>query len=62
MSFAGAQAYWTLHQNDVLIERAKKRYDAPKNSEIIIETGPSVPQIIIPGGKWYNSRLERATR
>lgn len=60
--FAAAQAYWTLHQNTVMIERAKMRYETPKNDAIIIERGPSIPTIVIPGGDWYNSRLQRASR
>lgn len=60
--FGAAMAYWTLHQNDVMIERAKKRYETPKNSAIIIQTGPSVATITIPGEAWYNSRLQRASR
>jgi hypothetical protein len=60
--FAGAQAYWTLHQSDVLLERAKKRYDAPKDSGIIIETGPSNMSIVIPGARWLDSQLQKDER
>lgn len=58
--FGGAQSYWTLHQSDVMIERAKKRYETPKNNEIIIQTGPCVATIVIPGEAWFNSRLQIA--
>lgn len=55
--FAGAQAYWTNHQADVIIERLKKRYESPKDSGIIVETGPAVHSIVIPGKSWMDSKL-----
>lgn len=60
--FGGAQAYFTLHQSDVLIERAKLRYEIPQNNEIIIEKGPSVQTIIIPGQAWFDSKMQRVAR
>lgn len=60
--FAGAMAYWTLHQNDVLIERAKKRYEQPNSGHIIIEHGPSVQTIVIPGRAWMDKGLARGAR
>jgi hypothetical protein len=60
--FGGAQAYWTLHQGDVLIERAKIRYSKPEDSKIIIEHGPSVQTIVIPGKQWLDRQLQRSAR
>ena len=57
--FAAAQSYWTLHQNTVMIERAKMRYESPKDSGIVVMTGPAVQTIVIPGAKWYDSMLQR---
>ena len=51
--FAAAQAYFTLHQRDVMAERAKKRYDSPEDSELFIERGPAVLQTVIGGGKFW---------
>lgn len=55
--FADAQAYWTMNQSSVMIERAKLRYESPKDSGIVIETGPSVQTIVIPGREWFDSRM-----
>jgi hypothetical protein len=52
--FAGAQAYWTLHQNDTLMERARTRYIQPMDSDILIEYGPSTNKIEIPGAKLWD--------
>ena len=60
--FAAAMSYFTLHQSDVMVERLKKRYETPKDSGIIIETGPSIQTIVIPGRSWYDSKLQRAAR
>ena len=57
--FAAAMAYWTLHQADCLVERAKKRYDPPENNKIIVDFGPAGNTIEIPGGKWWDSMLLR---
>jgi hypothetical protein len=60
--FSAAMAYWTLHQNDVMIERAKKRYETPQNNAIIIQKGPSVQTVVIPGREWYESKMQRDAR
>ena len=60
--FACAMAYWQMHQSDVFSDRAKKRYDNPKESKIIIETGPSTQTIVIPGKQWLDRQLQRAYR
>ena len=51
--FAAAMSYFTLHQWDVMAERMKKRYDAPNESEFVIEHGPAVFTTTIGGDrKW----------
>jgi hypothetical protein len=55
--FADAQAYWTMNQSSVMIERAKMRYESPKDSGIVIMHGPAVQTIEIPGAKWFESRM-----
>jgi hypothetical protein len=60
--FAAAMAYWQMHQADVFSERSKKRYESPNDSRIIIETGPCVPSIVIPGESWYERHLQRMAR
>src|SRR5208337_3470553 len=55
--FGGAQAYFTMHRHDVMAARMKKRYDAPSGEGIIIEKGPSVPTITIPGSKRWSEHL-----
>jgi hypothetical protein len=57
--FGAAMAYWTLHQADCLVERAKSRYDPPENNKIIVDFGPASNIIEIPGGKWWDSMLLR---
>jgi len=52
--FAAAQSYWTLHQNDVLVERSRTRYITPQDGDIIVEYGPSTNKIVIPGEKLWN--------
>ena len=55
--FAAAMSYWTLHQSDVMVERAKKRYDVPQDSGIVIEHGPAVFTTTMSTGKlWEASR------
>jgi hypothetical protein len=55
--FAAAMAYFTLHQHDVMAERAKKRYDEPEDEgELIIERGPAVLTVPIDGGRLWASR------
>lgn len=56
--FGGAMCYWQMHQCDVFSERAKKRYECPSDSDIVIEKGPVVPQIVIPGREWYDRKLQ----
>jgi len=58
--FAGAQAYWTLHQNDCMMERAKKRYEEPDDGDILVETGHAAMTVEIPGGRWWQRQHERA--
>lgn len=60
--FACAMAYWQMHQSDVFSERSKKRYETPQNNRIIIQTGPSVQTIVIPGEEWYQRGLQRSAR
>jgi hypothetical protein len=60
--FADAQAYWTMNQSSVMIERAKKRYEAPNDGRIIIEHGPSTQTIVIPGKQWLDRQMQRAYR
>lgn len=55
--FAAAMAYWTLHQNDTMVERAKKRYEAPSDGDIFVDMGPATNTIQIPGGKFWDSML-----
>lgn len=55
--FAAAMSYFTLHQNDIMVERLKMRYESPSDGGIVIETGPCAQTIEIPGGKWFNSKL-----
>jgi hypothetical protein len=57
--FADAQAYWTMNQSSVMIERAKMRYESPKDSGIVVMTGPAVQTIVIPGQAWFDSRMQR---
>lgn len=51
--FAAAMSYFTMHRHDLMAARMKMRYEEPSQSGIIIEHGPSVPTIVIPGSeKW----------
>lgn len=56
--FAGAMGYFTLHQRDVMMERAKKRYDAPAEGDaIVIDRGQAKMTVEIGGSKlWARSR------
>ena len=56
--FGAAQSYWTLHQRDVMIERAKKRYDAPDNTGLLIDHGPAVLTTTIAEGSKFWARLQ----
>lgn len=58
--FAAAMSYFSLHQNDVMVERLKKRYENPSDGGILIETGVAAHSIIIPGESWYLSKLKSA--
>ena len=55
--FGGAQAYFTQHRHDLMVLRQKLRYEDPSDGRIMIETGPSKLNIVIPGEKWLNSKL-----
>lgn len=60
--FAGAQAYWTQHQADVLIERLKKRYENADDGDMLIDNGPVTQTVVIPGGSWWKSQSQRAEK
>ena len=60
--FAGAQGYWTLHQADVMAERTKNRYAQPEESDIVIESGPSILTTTISGREEWNSLLRKSGR
>ena len=51
--FGGAMSYFTLHQNDIMVERMKLRYDVPADKGIIIEHGPSVMTVNLPAMKGW---------
>lgn len=53
--FGAAQSYFTLHQNDVLVERAKVRYDRPETGKIEIEFGPVVSTMVVSGGRLWRA-------
>ena len=55
--FGAAQAYFTQHRHDLMVLRQKLRYEDPSDGRIMIETGPSKLNIVIPGEKWLNSKL-----
>jgi hypothetical protein len=55
--FAAAMAHWTLHQKDVMAERAKRRYDMPEKNQMIIERGPvAITATHAEGKLWLQSR------
>ena len=56
--FAAAMSYFTIHRHDLMAARMKTRYDAPSDSGIIIEHGPSVMTVTLPMMKGF-TRGER---
>ncbi len=60
--FGAAGSYWTLHQADCMVERAKIRYESPKDSEILIDFGSSGHIIELPGGKLWDLMYKTSER
>jgi hypothetical protein len=54
--FRAAMSYFTMHKHDLMAARMKKRYDEPGEKGIIVEHGPSMQTIVIPGSKKWNSQ------
>ena len=52
--FAAAQAYWTLHQNDCMMERAKRRYEEPTDGDILVDCGPAIMTAEIPTSRFWD--------
>lgn len=56
--FGAAMSYFTMHRHDVMAARMKIRYDEPQGADIVVERGPSVQTITIPGSKkWAQQHL-----
>lgn len=60
--FSAAMSYFTLHQRDVMAERAKKRYDEPDDLGLIIQTGPVGMTVQIPERAWNSRSMIIAAR
>lgn len=52
--FAMAMSYFTLHDLDVMAERAKKKYNSPQDEELEIEDGPWFPKVDVGGEEFFD--------
>jgi hypothetical protein len=52
--FAAAMAYFTMHDLDIMIERAKKKFNKPDEEGYIVDYGPFHHQANI-GGEWLEA-------